>query len=213
VCIEDDGNNDENESEDEEDNGSFLGYVHPSNHELLGKASRTEIYQCHKCGSFTRFPRYNAASSVIQNRRGRCGEYSMLLYRILRATGHTSRWIVDWADHVWAEVYLNGEWIHLDPCEAAVNKPLLYEEWGKQQTYIVAFHAPLANGGSLDRTSILQNGMNTSVPLIEDVTLRYTSADLQEIQKRRDESDEELAEFVDQTIVELEEKLARILTR
>ena len=197
--------------EDENSNCDFLGYVHPSDEELLGKASRTEIYQCHKCGSFTRFPRYNAASSVIQNRRGRCGEYSMLLYRILRATGHTSRWIVDWADHVWAEVRLNGKWVHLDPCEAAVNRPLLYEEWGKQQTYIVAFHAPLANGGSFDRTCILKNASN--VPLIEDVTLRYTSANLEEIQKRRDESDEELREFVDRTIVDLEQRLDRILSK
>lgn len=133
----------------------------------------------------------------------------MLLFRILRATGHTSRWIVDWADHVWAEVYLNGNWVHLDPCEAAVDKPLLYEGWGKQQTYILAFHAPLANGGSLDETLLV----NTSVPLIEDVTLRYTSSDLKEIQKRRDESDEELAEFVNKTIVELEQKLDRILNR
>jgi Transglutaminase-like superfamily len=201
----------DNDDEEEDDNGTFLGYVYPSKEELVGKASRTEIYQCHKCGSFTRFPRYNSASSIIRNRRGRCGEYSMLLYRILRATGHTCRWIVDWADHVWAEVRLNGHWIHLDPCEAAVNKPLLYEEWGKQQTYIVAFHAPLARG--FEATSIL-NGhrrVTEAVPLIEDVTLRYTSSDQETIRKRRDESEEELRTFMDRTIVDLERKLDGIL--
>lgn len=212
-CIQDDGNDDTKTEHDEEQEGTFLGYIYPTDEELRGKASRTEIYQCHKCGSFTRFPRYNAASFVIHHERGRCGEYSMLLYRILRATGHTCRWIVDWADHVWAEVLLGDKWIHLDPCEAAVDKPLLYEEWGKQQTYIVAFHAPLANNaGSFDKC-IVHSEKGTSVPVIEDVTLRYTSCNAEELQKRRDESNEELQDFVDQTIVELQEKLARVLNK
>lgn len=30
-------------------------------------------------------------------------------------------------------------WVHLDPCEAAVDEPLLYQGWGKNQTYILAF--------------------------------------------------------------------------
>ena len=29
-------------------------------------------------------------------------------------------------------------WVHLDPCEAAVDEPLIYSGWGKQHTYIVA---------------------------------------------------------------------------
>jgi hypothetical protein len=114
---------------------------------------------------------------------------------------------------VWAEVLLGDKWIHLDPCEAAVDKPLLYEEWGKQQTYIVAFHAPLANNaGSFDKC-IVHSEKGTSVPVIEDVTLRYTSCNAEELQKRRDESNEELQGFVDQTIVELQEKLARVLNK
>lgn len=32
-----------------------------------------------------------------------------------------------------------GGWVHLDPCEAAVDEPLLYQSWGKNQTYILAF--------------------------------------------------------------------------
>ena len=67
----------------------------------------------------------------------------MLLYRMLRALGHEVRWIVDWADHVWCEVKIcTGRWVHLDPCEAAVDKPLLYQDWGKTQTYILAYYAP-----------------------------------------------------------------------
>ena len=38
------------------------------------------------------------------------------------------------------EVDLPGKgWVHLDPCEAAVDEPLLYQGWGKNQTYILAF--------------------------------------------------------------------------
>ena len=89
------------EDEDSEDQ-SFLGYIYPDAKELLGKANRTELYKCHKCHGFTRFPRFNSATHVLDSRRGRCGEYSVLLFEFLRALGHQARWVVDWADHVWA---------------------------------------------------------------------------------------------------------------
>ena len=31
-----------------------------------------------------------------------------------------------------------SSWIHVDPCEAAVNENFIYESWGKQQNYIVS---------------------------------------------------------------------------
>ena len=162
-----------NAEEEDGDDFSFLGYVHPTPTECRhGLASRTELYRCRTCLSYTRFPRYNRAALVADAKRGRCGEYSMLLYRILRALGYDGvRWVVDWADHVWVEVRLggrtgeyagdrpaeegsgdgdddddDGRWVHLDPCEAAVDNPLLYESWGKNQTYIVAFHDPFYVG-------------------------------------------------------------------
>jgi hypothetical protein len=154
------------DEDEEEEGGSFLGYVYPTPQELSGKAARTELYLCRSCGNFTRFPRYNAASTVLETRRGRCGEYSMLLYRILRALGHEARWVVDWADHVWCEVKVADRWVHLDPCEAAVDKPLLYQEWGKTQTYILAFYAPSieelkAKHHSIEHSLIPSNNLTT----------------------------------------------------
>lgn len=238
--------------EDDDDNSTFLGYIYPNAYEIKGKASRTELYQCHKCGEFTRFPRYNSAFDIIQSRRGRCGEYSLLLYRFLRALNHDARWVVDWADHVWAEVLIgenntraasiggaksgiadptNGtpRWVHLDPCEAAVDKPLLYEEWGKKQTYIIALYAPLRykalqvqnrnNGFFLGHLSRLhnQNGaaanganfVEKASSLVEDVTQEYTSESWENICKRREESGEEVNSATLDAIQDLEQKLFR----
>lgn len=238
--------------DDDDDHSTFLGYIYPDEYEILGKASRTELYHCHSCGSFTRFPRYNSAFDIIQSRRGRCGEYSLLLYRFLRALNHDARWVVDWADHVWAEVLIGDNntdhvdiggaksgldnpsggsprWVHLDPCEAAVDKPLLYEEWGKKQTYIIALYAPLrypalqvqnrSNSLFLGHLGKLTNGAAQALnganfvdkisPLVEDVTQQYTSDSWDDISKRREESEEEVRAAIDDAIHDLENQLFR----
>lgn len=202
LCVDDDEEVSDDSDDDDEDGSeyqTFIGYIYPNDGELVGKASRTELYQCHACRKFTRFPRFNSAQHVIEHRRGRCGEYSMLLFKFLRALGHEARWVVDWADHVWAEVSL-GEgaerrWVHLDPCEAAVDDNLLYQGWGKKQTYILAFYAParrVASGG---------------VAWIEDVTQAYTSDSLDAIGQRRDESNDTVKASIDKAIIELQNKL------
>ena len=71
---------------------------------------------------------------------------------------------------MWDEVLVDDNWIHLDPCEAAVDEPLIYEGWGKNQTYIFAFS---------------RNGT------IEDVTAKYTT-DIKKSVERRDASEEDM---------------------
>lgn len=182
--------NEKDQEDDEKDDGTtFLGYVYPNEKERRGKAGRTEVYSCHKCGAISRFPRYNSASSVLRSQRGRCGEYSMLILRLFRALGHEARWVVDWSDHVWAEIRLFDDWIHVDPCEAAIDNPLLYESWGKTQTYIVAFH-PSLDSSQADRC-------------IEDVTATYTSDNTTVIGERR----EDPAELIETSLVDTRKAL------
>jgi len=147
----------------------FLGYVHPTGDEAGHQAGRTELYYCGHCNTVSRFARYNTMAKVLETRQGRCGEYSVLMLQFLEALGYEARWVVDWADHVWVEAQLGGRWVHLDPCEAAVDKPLLYEDWGKNQTYIMAF----------------------TPQEVQDVTASYTS-NFDAAKKRRDIDEFEL---------------------
>jgi len=143
--------------------GSFLGYCYPEMDELGGKAARTEIFHFHSCNGYTRFPRYNAVKQIVENRdRGRCGEYSILLYRILRSLGHKARWVVDWADHVWAECRIGGRG----------SLGLL----GKDRI------------GMSNRVLAAKVSDLSPFPFVEDVTLRYTSdANATSSSRRRDE--------------------------
>ena len=210
----------QNEEKDEEESeiidGTFLGYVYPSTEEVEGKASRTELYHCHKCRAYTRFPRFNSISSIVKYGRGRCGEYSILAYRILRDLGHEARWVVDWSDHVWVECWLNhpekdkGRWIHLDPCEAACDEPHLYQEWGKKQTMIVAFWVPRHENNGAEQNDRLSQRNN--IPLIQDVTRKYTSDSLEIIQSRREESNNQIQSSIQEVEVKLRNKLRSLIS-
>lgn len=156
------------EDTNSEDHLTFVGYIAPNETEKFGKASRVELFQCHNCHAFTRFPRYNSISHILQLQQGRCGEYSILMFRIFRALRHRVRWVVDWSDHVWIEVFLQNRWIHLDPCEAAVDENYLYQSWGKSQVYILGF----------------------TESSITDITKSYTTLSLPEIQAQRDEPED-----------------------
>lgn len=207
-------NKDEDDLDDDREHETFVGYIFPSEEELVGKASRTELYQCHVCHDFTRFPRFNSASHVMDSRRGRCGEYSMLLFRFLRALNHECRWVVDWADHVWAEVLLDqGEgkperWIHLDPCEAAVDENFIYQGWGKKQTFVLGFYLPpVRRTASTEASSAMKKrpyGPGKSFAMIEDITQTYTSDSWDDICKRREETEDQVVSAIERAIQELQ---------
>lgn len=117
----------------------WYGSVYPSTMERAYRAGKTELYSCTQCNCTSRFPRFNEVQKVLETKRGRCGEYSILIFRMLKVLGYNVRYIADWADHVWVEAKVQNDWIHIDPCEAAVNEPLIYQGWGKNQTYIFSF--------------------------------------------------------------------------
>ncbi|GMH92741.1 hypothetical protein TrVE_jg7951 [Triparma verrucosa] len=86
--------------------------------------------------------------------------------------GKEVRWVVDWDDHVWVEVWEDGDWWHFDPCEGIVGQKLLYEGWGKKPSTVVSFRVP-------------SNDTDVGDSLVEDITMDYTSDSKEEVAKRR----------------------------
>ncbi|KAK9819776.1 hypothetical protein WJX72_002242 [[Myrmecia] bisecta] len=123
-------------------NTQGTGVAGPTAEEAAGGAGRTEVYRCVQCGSITRFPRYNDPAKLLETRSGRCGEWANCFTLCCRAVGLDARYVLDWTDHVWTEYYSHAlrRWVHLDPCEVAYDKPLLYEVgWGKPLSYVLGF--------------------------------------------------------------------------
>lgn len=117
----------------------FIGINHDVTEENVKYA---EIYECENCNLITDFKRYSICERLLNIRKGRCGEWANCFTLFCRALGWEARLVVDKTDHVWTEVWSiqQNRWIHCDPCETALDKPLLYEKgWGKKLSYIIAY--------------------------------------------------------------------------
>ncbi|CDR47993.1 CYFA0S41e00188g1_1 [Cyberlindnera fabianii] len=122
--------------------GRLIGRAAPTEEELrFGEASVVEVYQ-YDDGSRLRFPRFNNPVKLLSWRQGRCGEWNMCFYLILRTLDIRTRYVLNKEDHVWCEVWSSqmGRWCHVDSCEEAFDNPQLYNKgWGKKMSYCLAF--------------------------------------------------------------------------
>ncbi|XP_014274466.1 peptide-N(4)-(N-acetyl-beta-glucosaminyl)asparagine amidase [Halyomorpha halys] len=127
----------------------------------------TEVYECTDCQTSFNFERFNDPYILLQTRQGRCSEFSQVFTVMCFALGYEARFIYDTNDHAWTEVYshIQSRWIHCDPSEGVVDKPLMYElGWGKKPKLIMSF---------------------SPTKEIQDVTWRY-SQDHKGVLSRRD---------------------------
>ncbi|KJH40481.1 thioredoxin [Dictyocaulus viviparus] len=112
----------------------------PTIEEQESGADRVEVYSC-SCGKEVRYPRYNNPAKLLETRKGRCGEWANCFALMASAMDFDVRFIYDVTDHVWAELWIPeyNSWIHCDPCENIIDRPLLYEKgWGKKLSYVIA---------------------------------------------------------------------------
>lgn len=101
-----------------------------------------ELYKCNKCGTVTRFPRYNDPIKLLEYRKGRCGEWCNLFTLILKSFGLEVRYVSNREDHVWCEYYSQylKRWVHTDSCEQSFDQPYIYSKnWNKKMSYCIAF--------------------------------------------------------------------------
>lgn len=109
------------------------------------QVSVVELYRCRLCNVDVEFKRINNATTLLTTRRGRCGEFVncfLLILAALLGGVDRLRYIWNQEDHVWCEYYSTSQkrWIHLDPCEAVIDEPLLYcNNWGKAMSYVLGF--------------------------------------------------------------------------
>src|SRR5271157_1327325 len=72
---------------------------------------------------------------ILNDGKGICEQFSVVYVSACLALGDQARLVVaanatGWSFiHVWAEVYFNGSWVHVDPSDQVWNQPLRYQSW------------------------------------------------------------------------------------
>jgi len=78
------------------------------------------------------FPRSEDPEIILwraypQKGPARCGEFTIAYTALSIAFGIPSRMVVLFGqDHMWSEVYSEGQWIHVEPSDGIINDPLMY---------------------------------------------------------------------------------------
>jgi hypothetical protein len=72
---------------------------------------------------------------ILQEGKGICAQWSEVYVSACLALGYQSRLVAavdtgSWsAIHIWAEDYINGAWVHVDPSDKVWNNPSRYQTW------------------------------------------------------------------------------------
>ncbi|XP_049726757.1 peptide-N(4)-(N-acetyl-beta-glucosaminyl)asparagine amidase isoform X2 [Elephas maximus indicus] len=178
----------------------------PSDDDLKWGANRVEDHYCDTCQFTNRFPRYNNPEKLLETRCGRCGEWANCFTLCCRALGFEARYVWDYTDHVWTEVYSPSQqrWLHCDACEDVCDKPLLYEVgWGKKISYVIAFSKDEVVDVTW-RYSCKHEDVISRRTLVKEELLRETINGLNK-QRQRPLSESRRKELLQRVIVELVE--------
>jgi len=114
----------------------------PTKNEYESGAVRVDRYVCLKCYACTRKPININIDYILKNKEGGNPQFCIVFAAILRLLGYGFRFVSNLSlDYCWLEIWdpINCIYIHVDPCQDAINAPLLYEcGWGKGITWVCA---------------------------------------------------------------------------
>jgi hypothetical protein len=106
--------------------------------ELDGKYNFTDLFAWeHSKLTFAQDPAgwFEDPVEILNSGKGICVQFSIVYVSACLALGYQSRLVVatnvtSWTFiHVWAEVYFNGSWVHVDPSDQVWDKPSRYQDW------------------------------------------------------------------------------------